>query len=151
VKAAMDAFSAAPAVGLQGALIQRGTQILGSLLMPAFSYFLTRLAAHFKLVEPEYFDKEVRRMLCENQKLRFIALGHTHNPEQFRVGGRCYFNTGTWIPVIEARSEAVREDKTYTFVHLKLGDAGTLQPAVLMRWNDDACRAEPLVLFCPKE
>lgn len=151
VKAAMSSFSASvPAVGLQGALVQRGAQVLGSILMPALSYFLARLAAHFKLVEPEYFSKQVREMFPLHPDLRFIALGHTHNPEQFRVEDRWYFNTGTWIPVIEARSEAVRQDKTYTFVHLKQGEGGKLRPAVLMRWNDDACRSEPLVLFCEK-
>ncbi len=141
---------AVPETGLPGALVQRSTQVLGSLLMPVLSYFLTRLAAHFKLVEPDYFSKQVREMFVPHPELRFISLGHTHNPEQFLMNDRWYYNTGTWIPVIEARSEAVREDKTYTFVHLKQDGAGKLQPAVLMRWNDDACRAEPLVLFCPK-
>ena len=58
-------------------------------------------------------------MFVPHPELRFISFGHTHNPEQFRMDDRWYYNAGTWIPVIEARSEAVREDKTYTFVHLK--------------------------------
>ena len=151
VKAAKGGPSlAVPETGLQGALVQRYMQVLGSILMPVLSYFLTRLAAHFKLVEPDYFSKQVREMFLPHPDLRFISLGHTHNPEQFRMNDRWYYNTGTWIPVIEARSDAVREDKTYTFVHLKQSDRGGLQPAVLMRWNDDANRSEPLVLFCAK-
>jgi len=78
-------------------------------------------------------------------------MGHTHNPEQFREQERWYFNTGTWIPIVEASSQAIREDRTYTYLHFRHDETGALQPAVLMRWNDDARSSEPLVLLCPKK
>jgi len=129
---------------------QSVTKALSAILMPVLSYFLTRLLARFKLIEPDYLSDAAREILAQHDDVRVITMGHTHNPEQFREQERWYFNTGTWIPIVEARSEAIREDRTYTYLHLRHDEAGAIQPAVLMRWNDDARSTEPLVLLCPK-
>lgn len=133
------------------AVSQPLTKAISAMLMPVLSYFLTQLLAYFKLIEPDYLTPEARELLAQHEDFRIVTMGHTHNPEQFRQQERWYFNTGTWIPIIEARSEAVREDRTYTYVHLRHDEAGRIQPAVLMRWNDDARRCEPLVLLCPRK
>ena len=83
-----------------------------------------------------------------------MTMGHTHNPGEyiFKFGEedcRRFYNSGTWIPVVESSTADIREDKTYTFLYIERGDNGKLRPAfggLLQRWNDDAGRAEPLRL-----
>jgi UDP-2,3-diacylglucosamine pyrophosphatase LpxH len=133
------------------ALPQSVSKALSAILMPVLSYFLTRLLARFKLIEPDYLSDDARKFLARHENVRFVTMGHTHNPQQFREQERWYFNTGTWIPIVEASSQAIREDRTYTYLHLRHDETGAIQPAVLMRWNDDARSSEPLVLVCPKK
>ena len=79
-----------------------------------------------------------------------MTMGHTHNPGEYLFyTDRRFYNTGTWIPIIEISTAEVREDKTYTFLHLTRDSEGKLQPPferLLQRWNDDAVRADPQIL-----
>jgi hypothetical protein len=78
-------------------------------------------------------------------------MGHTHNPGEYFLPESTtrFYNTGTWIPVIETSSAEVREDRMYTFLHLQReGDRlQTAEGGLLQRWNDDAGRAEPQLLI----
>jgi len=85
-------------------------------------------------------------ILQNNPGHRLVTMGHTHTPEAYDENGRWYVNTGTWIPVVESSSAALREDKTYTLLRLTLDGSGELIVNPLERWNDDACRLEPLVI-----
>jgi len=58
-------------------------------------------------------------------------------------------NTGTWIPIEETSSAAIRENKTFTFLHLK-NNKGNIDSS-LLRWNDNAGRDEDLILIEYKE
>ena len=69
--------------------------------MPDGSYFLSRFVAHFQLGEPSSLDDNARLILADNPQYQFATMGHTHNPDQFRKGHQYFFNTGTWIPIIE--------------------------------------------------
>ncbi len=120
------------------------------LLIP--SYFLSRLVAWFHLSEPSSLDKFAKLRL-EGTNYKIITMGHTHNPGEylFKINNdnKRFYNTGTWIPVIETSTAEVREDKTYTFLHLIRDASGKLKPAnnnLLQRWNDDAARADLQVL-----
>jgi hypothetical protein len=76
-------------------------------------------------------------------------MGHTHNPGQYCFSdGIMFYNSGTWIPIIETSTAEVREDKTYTFIHLTRDKDSKIVPAKngLQRWNDDAGRSEPQIL-----
>ena len=75
-----------------------------------------------------------------------MTFGHTHNPEQKKSSGKSYYNTGTWIPVYELNAANVRLDKTYTFLQLAKDLSGNIQTQGLMRWNDEAGRAEGMQL-----
>jgi hypothetical protein len=85
-------------------------------------------------------------------------MGHTHNPDacyarlDVPVPERpIFYNSGTWIPVIEIATAAVREDKIYTFLHLATdADGGLLPHSNLRRWNDDAGREDPQLIIDPK-
>jgi hypothetical protein len=78
-------------------------------------------------------------------------MGHTHNPGEYtfkmsKNDCRRFYNTGTWIPVVELSTADIRDDKTYTFLYLERDVNGKLRPGcdgLLQRWNDDAGRAEP--------
>lgn len=117
------------------------------------SYLLARIVSWFQLSEPSSLDSYARERF-EGNDYRISTMGHTHNPGEytFVVDGkeRRFYNTGTWIPVIENSTAEVREDKTYTFLHLKRDKEGKLQPAengLLQRWNDDAGRADIQILI----
>ena len=128
------------------------------------SYLLARIVAWFQLSEPSSLNKFAKKRF-ENTKYRIMTMGHTHNPGEYifnipdnneksnndnRSNERRFYNTGTWIPVIENSTANIREDKTYTFLHLIRDDAGMLQPAnngFLQRWNDSAGQPESQVLI----
>ena len=77
-------------------------------------------------------------------------MGHTHNPQQFNEGGRWFYNTGTWIPIVETSTGELRKDCTYTFLHFKRDATGGLQPTSLQRWDDEAERFEYLPIVTRK-
>ncbi|HSB09919.1 MAG TPA: hypothetical protein VLM38_10575 [Blastocatellia bacterium] len=110
-------------------------------------YALVQALTYAQLKEPDSLAKFAKRRLDENSAYRLVTFGHTHNPDQFEERGRWFYNTGTWIPIVEATSAELREDKTFTFLHLSSDSAGRLQPGVLERWDDDGNRAEPVVLI----
>jgi len=124
-----------------------------SLILLIPSYLLSRIVAWFHLSEPSSLDKFAKLRL-EGTNYKIITMGHTHNPGEylFKINDdyKRFYNTGTWIPVIETSTAEVREDKTYTFLHLIRDASGKLKPAnnnLLQRWNDDAVRADIQVLI----
>lgn len=136
----VSSFFSSAAAGL----LKEPAYLFGSALL---SYLATRIIAYFHLAEPDSLAEDARSLLSNRPGLRFVSFGHTHNPESFEMNGRFFWNTGTWIPIIELSSAAIRHDRTFTFLHLKSG----LTAGELLRWNDDAERAEPLVLIRPQE
>jgi len=116
---------------------------LASLAMPAVSYFAARIVAWLQLAEPDTLAAPARRVLAEHPSVRRVLMGHTHNPEQFEQAGRWYHNTGTWIPVIEAASGALRENRSYVFLEIQRRSG---RDPLLECWNDDAQRAEDLAV-----
>ena len=149
-------FAGAPQSPFLGFLKDQGINALLGLLGAAVSYGFTRLTVWLQLEEPGSLDAFAREKFDEMPAYRIITYGHTHNPDQFketrgtRVGAHWFYNTGTWIPVIETSNAEVREDRSYCFLHLR-NERGSLQPGVLRRWNDDAGRSEPLVMVRQKE
>ncbi|MGO9480374.1 MAG: hypothetical protein ACLP05_01155 [Candidatus Kryptoniota bacterium] len=116
------------------------------------SYALSRLVGWFQLSEPSSLEEYARERF-EGTSYRIMTMGHTHNPGSYLIDGRClFYNTGTWIPVIENSTASVREDKTFTFLHLVRDEQGRLVPAggVLQRWDDEAGRGEPQLLIQSK-
>jgi UDP-2,3-diacylglucosamine pyrophosphatase LpxH len=126
---------------------------LKSIGMIFISYILSRLVAWFQISEPSSLNNFAEERL-KGTDYRIMTMGHTHNPGEYIFeGNKRFYNTGTWIPVIEHSSAEIRDDKTYTFLHLERDKAGNLQPAhdgLLQRWNDSAERFEPQVLIMKK-
>jgi hypothetical protein len=117
----------------------------GSLFL---SYLLARFVAWFQLSEPDSLETPAKERI-KDTSYRIAAMGHTHNPGAYIFGNKYFYNTGTWIPVIETSNAEIREDKTYTFLHLERDSAGKLIPAnngFIQRWNDDACRPQTQIL-----
>jgi len=129
----------------QGVLQKTAFSVLTSIALLVLSYGLARLVGWLNLVEPGGLARYARDKLAEKPDYRLITFGHTHNPDQFNEGGRWFYNTGTWIPIVEMSSAELREDKTYTFLHLTPDASGKLS-GFLERWNDVAGRAEPAVV-----
>lgn len=114
------------------------------------AYVLSRIVGWFQLSEPDTLNAPARRIM-NGTNYRIATMGHTHNPGEYIFkDGKRFYNTGTWVPVIEISSAELREDKTYTFLHLIRDKDGKLQPAhdgLIQRWNDNAGRAEIQVLL----
>ena len=124
---------------------------LGSIGMLVLSYFIARIVAWLQLVEPSSLDAFAYRLYSKTgSRYQLMTMGHTHNPGAYPNGkdGQ-FYNTGTWIPVIENSTAEVREDRTYTFLHLVSDGQGGFKPVNehLQRWNDDAGRPEPQLLI----
>jgi UDP-2,3-diacylglucosamine pyrophosphatase LpxH len=120
-----------------------GLSSIGSLVL---SYAVARVVGWLNLVEPSDLTKYAREKFAEKSNYRLVTFGHTHNPDQFNEGGRWFYNTGTWIPIVEISSAELREDKTYTFLHLAPDASGKLA-GILKRWDDEAGRAEPALVI----
>lgn len=126
----------------------------------AASALLPRLLTHFGLTEPtELFEHARRCVQRENAapaaragrendksaraaKLDIVTFGHTHDPDVVIEDDVRYFNTGTWIPIVETSATSLRTDRSYTF--LKVTERGGRAWGDLLRWNDDARRSEAL-------
>jgi hypothetical protein len=114
------------------------------------SYLLSRVVGWFQLSEPDSLAKYAR-IRGRDDEFEVMTMGHTHNPGEYILKkGQRFYNTGTWIPVIETSNAAVRNGFSYTFLHLDRDGANNLRPAnghLLQRWNDDAGRADPQLLI----
>lgn len=122
-------------------------------------YVLPQLIAWFQLHSPDSFAMNAEQRANAHPIYRCIVMGHTHLAEQmqFHSGatGCMYYNTGSWIPIVEQSTLALREDRTYTYLHF----TATQNPKEalahftsegLKRWNDDAERGDLLPLIQAK-
>lgn len=125
----------------------QGSSLTISFASMAASYFLGRIVAYFQLTEPTGLDVPAMKIFDSHPAYQLITMGHTHNPDQRLKDGRWFYNTGTWIPIVETDTAEIRDDKTYTFLHFRRHQSGQLQPAVVERWDDEAERAEALVMI----
>jgi UDP-2,3-diacylglucosamine pyrophosphatase LpxH len=124
-----------------------GSSLAKSIASMAASYFLARIVAYFQLSEPSSLSGPAMKIFAGYPAYQLITMGHTHNPDQCVKDGRWFYNTGTWIPIVELSTAQISEDKTYTFLHFRRQETGQLRPTLLERWDDDASRAEDLVII----
>jgi len=89
----------------------------------------------------------------QDPALRYYVAGHDHRPDvrpvERREDGRhvYYVNTGSWTPCFaegERRLQTLGREVQFTFARLVQGEEG--YEADLLRWNDDAGRADPQVV-----
>jgi hypothetical protein len=113
----------------------------------AVAYAVIQALAYFQLKEPDSLAQFARLRFHDHPGYRLITFGHTHNPDQFEERGRWFYNTGTWIPMVETSTVALRTDNTFTYLHMGHDAEGKLTPGVLQRWDDEAGRPEPSVLI----
>ena len=117
-----------------------GFKYIGGLIL---SYFLARIVAGLQLEEPDSLEEFARKVM-QNTDYRIVTMGHTHNPDQFQTEGRWFYNTGTWIPIVETSSGEIRRDRTYCYLHLRRDKkTGRLIPRPLQQWDDSGNRGEP--------
>jgi UDP-2,3-diacylglucosamine pyrophosphatase LpxH len=113
----------------------------------ALTYGVIQLLAYAQLKEPDSLAGFAREQFNRNKNYRLVTFGHTHNPDQFEERQRWFYNTGTWIPIVETTAANIRSDKTFMFLHLAHGGSGRLEPGTLQQWDDVANRPEPMVLI----
>lgn len=130
-----------------GFVLNQGLEVIKNFGFLALAYVFSRFVAYFQLVEPDSLSKDAHKVFSQNDRYRLITFGHTHNPDQFEQAGRWFYNTGTWIPILETSNANIRNDKTYTFLHVRPGGSGKDYGSALKRWNDEGGRTEPTVLI----
>ena len=121
-------------------------KMIQTLVTLGFSYLFSRIVSFFHLSEPDYLDGIAKKLFKKHPKYKYFLMGHTHNPDVLELGNQKYFNTGTWIPIIEYDAAEVRHDKCYLFTHLK-NDGHLISEPVIYFWNDDAGREEKYPLI----
>jgi UDP-2,3-diacylglucosamine pyrophosphatase LpxH len=141
-------FSPAPeAAGIMGFLRIEGLNLLSSFAMMFISYLGARIVSYFQLEEPSTLAEFAKEEFKKNPNLRIITFGHTHNPDQINIEGKKFFNTGTWIPIVENSSAEIRSDKTFTILRLTPEKNQKIDTHYLERWSDDSGRIERLILI----
>jgi predicted phosphodiesterase len=113
----------------------------------ALTYGVIQLLAYAQLKEPDSLAGFAREKFAGDKRCRLITFGHTHNPDQFEERRRWFYNTGTWIPIVETTAANIRTENTFMFLHLGNNASGQLEPGILQQWDDDAGRPEPMVLI----
>lgn len=113
----------------------------------ALTYGVIQLLAYAQLKEPDSLAGFAREKFARNKRYRLITFGHTHNPDQFEERRRWFYNTGTWIPIVETTAADIRTENTFMFLHLRNSASGQLEPGFLQCWDDAAGRPEPMVLI----
>ncbi|HEY6172146.1 MAG TPA: hypothetical protein VIX80_07810 [Candidatus Kapabacteria bacterium] len=141
-----DFFASISELALPG-FVMSGLTSIGGMIM---SYVLSRLVAKLGLKEPTALGDSAREHFKNNSAHSLITLGHTHHPDEFYEDGKQFFNTGTWIPIIETSSAEVSYERTFTYLYVHSTAQG-LRPEHLMKWNDDAGRGEPVRLIRKKD
>jgi UDP-2,3-diacylglucosamine pyrophosphatase LpxH len=123
---------------------------LKTLILGILSFLFVKMIAFFQLEEKDNINEEAAKIIEAHPEYKFVIFGHTHNPEQFEYNESWYYNTGTWIPMVEINNAEIRMDKTFTFSHLTADKTGVYIPSALKRWNDDSSRFDNLVLINKK-
>jgi len=127
------------------------TKILLWLAPPAAYGLVKRWLAkqhteHFLYHAARRIHDELRK---RDAGLRYIIHGHDHQPDTRPLSRAAdghlayYLNTGTWTPTFaegERRLRTLGQEVQFTFVQLVKAVSG--YEAHLLRWNDDAGRAE---------
>lgn len=139
--------------GIWGFVEDKLAMVFKDTVLLVISYFLSRILSMFQLTEPKSLKKFAGEIINARESkypdIHIITFGHTHDPEQiFFSDNKWYYNSGTWIPVIEASSASIRTDRTYSFLRFE-NENGHIMPSPLLRWNDDAGREEELALVVP--
>jgi UDP-2,3-diacylglucosamine pyrophosphatase LpxH len=117
---------------------------LKNLGLLVLSYLFGRLLVKFRLTEPSDLSKNAFDIFTQYPHLQIVTMGHTHNPYQLFFEGKAFFNTGTWIPIVENSSAAIRQDRTFTFLYIQIDENQNCLFKPLLRWNDDANRADEI-------
>jgi len=131
------------------AIVSTILSTLGNLAFLILSYFLGRLLAMLQLSSPDNLFKNADAAFEKHPDITVATFGHTHDPEQRDNSAKTkrYYNTGTWIPIFETDAAAIRPDRTYTYLHLVRDGEKAIAQTCLMRWNDDAGRADEMILM----
>jgi len=108
------------------------------------SYIFGRIMSMVQLSPPQAFFPFAQAVFTEKPHLQLVTFGHTHTPEQIRDNDKWYINTGTWMPVFDTSIADVRTDKTYSYLYIHQDN--NVVTKQLLRWNDDALRAELMQL-----
>lgn len=139
-------FSSISDLALPGFVMSALTSIGGMVL----SFVLSRIVAKLGLKEPDALSEFAREHFKNHPNHSLVTLGHTHHPDEFNEDGKQFFNTGTWIPIIETSSAEVSYERTFTYLYVRSMPQG-LAAEHLQKWNDDAGRGEPVRLIRKKE
>jgi UDP-2,3-diacylglucosamine pyrophosphatase LpxH len=143
---------------LLSAAIGPASQILAKILLwlaPPAVYAIVQRRIQQQHAGPFLFEAARRvheHLRDQDPDLRYYILGHDHQadtrPMERKGDGHhvYYLNTGTWTPHFaegKRRLQTLGREVQFTFARLVQDEHG--YEAALLRWNDDASRADPQI------
>jgi UDP-2,3-diacylglucosamine pyrophosphatase LpxH len=139
-------------------------QLLGRIilwLVPPAVYVLSRRRKkqqYSDLFLSEAASRIHAHLQGQDPDVRYYIFGHDHRPDVRPVEHRdddrhvYYLNTGSWTPWFaegEQRLRTLGQEVQFTFARLTKGEDG--YKADLLRWNDEAGRADPQMVPAARE
>ncbi|MCI0724058.1 MAG: hypothetical protein L0338_34625 [Acidobacteria bacterium] len=112
-------------------------------LLAIVAAILPFLADFFRAGDERYLRQAAARRLAElrksGQDARFLAYGHTHDPDIWRIGATdaIYFNTGTWTTVFSREERLIRLPRQLVFLKV------TRDPEAASDWAARLCHWDP--------
>lgn len=104
---------------------------------------------------PSYDMRTMSTYITRLLDVRYVSFGHTHYADVYHIedGGRrndCwYFNTGTWMTVLEPREQLYREARQLTFLEINQQKSGESH-AELKCWHSPIA-TRPVVVIDTEE
>lgn len=92
--------------------------------------------------------RQAAQMIAKSLDVPFIVFGHTHYADvDCFDSGRMYFNTGSWMQIVNEEEQLYRDARQMTF--FVLDNRGGAPDARLLRWDASAQRARDVVILRP--
>jgi UDP-2,3-diacylglucosamine pyrophosphatase LpxH len=110
------------------------------------SFVIMKILSHYDLEVPSYYSKEAEKLLKNDPKIKLYTVGHSHNPQQLKLGDQVFYNTGTWIPLLEWNSSDIRLNIMFSFVYIKINADKSIQSSFL-RWNRERRDIDDIILI----
>ncbi len=99
-----------------------------------------------KMGVPQLDMRTIATYIATLTDVPFVAFGHTHYADLHTIGeNRWYFNSGTWMTILEPREQLYREARQLTFIEINAG-ANREPTATLLCWYPPQSAPRPVVI-----
>jgi len=97
------------------------------------------------LTRKDLVTPAISKITTQYPGLTHVILGHFHSPDQRKYKSCSYFNSGTWIPMINLR-EKLKDKVQFCLILIEKNQNGDFKDPVLWQWNNCSGRLEKIIL-----